>query len=160
MTRPLLTMKMFVPRARPGLVVRPRLLERLSSDGAAKLTLVSAPPGFGKTTLLAEWARTATSVSGRVAWLSLEQGDNDPGSFWPYVVASLEAVVPSVSAACRELAVAEQGPGRQLIATLLNELAGVTGEVWLVLDDYHLIDNHDIQDGVRFLLEHLPPQVH
>lgn len=148
---------MFVPRARPGLVVRPRLLKRLGSAGAARLTLVSAPPGFGKTTLLAEWARSA---SGRVAWLSLEQGDNDPGSFWPYVVASLEAVVPSVSAAGRELAIDEEGPRRQLITTLLNGLAEATGEVWLVLDDYHLIDNHDIHDGVRFLLEHLPPQGH
>ena len=151
---------MFVPRARPGLVVRPRLLERLGSAGAAKLTLVSAPPGFGKTTLLAEWARSASGASGRVAWLSLEQGDNDPGSFWPYVVASLEAVVPSVSAAGRELAVDEEGPRRQLITTLLNALAEATGEVWLVLDDYHLIENRDIQDGVRFLLEHLPPQLH
>ncbi|MGB2767977.1 MAG: helix-turn-helix transcriptional regulator, partial [Propionicimonas sp.] len=160
MARALLATKLHVPRARPGRVARPRLLERLGSGGAARLTLVSAPPGFGKTTLLAEWAHSDAVVSRRLAWISLDAGDNDPGTFWSYVVASLEAVVPSLSAARRELEVAGQMPTPQGIVALLNELAEATDEVWLVLDDYHVIDDRGVQDGVRFLLEHLPPQVH
>jgi LuxR family maltose regulon positive regulatory protein len=158
--RPLMTTKLYVPRARPGLVVRSRLLERLDAGAAARLTLLSAPPGFGKTTLLAEWSRAATDPAKKVAWVSLDAGDNDPASFWPYVVASLEALVPGLREACQELANAGQPPGPEPITTLLNELAGVTEEIWLVLDDYHLLENHDVQDGVRFLVEHLPPQVH
>ena len=160
MARALLATKLHVPRARPGRVARPRLLERLGSGGAARLTLVSAPPGFGKTTLLAEWAHSDAVVSRRLAWISLDAGDNDPGTFWSYVVASLEAVVPSLSAARRELEVAGQMPTPQGIVALLNELAEAPDEVWLALDDYHVIDDRGVQDGVRFLLEHLPPQVH
>ncbi|MFZ1411410.1 MAG: AAA family ATPase, partial [Micropruina sp.] len=160
MTRPLLATKLYVPRIRPGLVVRPRLLELLRPDSAPKLTLLSAPPGFGKTTLLAEWVRTATEASGRVAWLTLDAADNDAGTFWPYVVASLATAVPGLGAARDEFAAAGQAPTAQAITTLLNELAEASEDVWLVLDDYHLIENRDLQDGVRFLLEHLPPSVH
>ncbi len=158
--RPLMATKLYVPRARAGRVVRSRLIERLDAGSAARLTLLSAPPGFGKTTLLAEWARAATDPSKRVAWVSLDAEDNDAGSFWAYVVASLEALVPGLREAGRELAVAGQSPGPEAITTLLNELATVTQDVWLVLDDYHLVENREVADGVRFLLEHLPPQVH
>ncbi|MFZ0529993.1 MAG: LuxR C-terminal-related transcriptional regulator [Propionicimonas sp.] len=160
MARALLTTKLYVPRSRPGRVLRPRLLALLGSAGGARLTLVSAPPGFGKTTLLAEWVRTATVASARVAWLSLDEGDNDPGLFWSYVVASLGTVVPRLSEAGRELADAGQAPTPEALTILLNDLAEATDEVWLVLDDYHLVDNTDVQDGVRFLLEHLPPPAH
>jgi len=158
--RPLLTTKLYVPRARPGLVPRSRLLERLDAGAAARLTLLSAPPGFGKSTLLAEWSRAATAAPRRVAWLSLDAGDSDPGSFWSYVVASLEPVVPGLHEACQELADAGQVPTPEAITVLLNELAGVSDDVWLILDDFHLVQNSDVTDGVRFLLEHLPPQVH
>lgn len=140
---------MYVPRARPGLVVRARLLERLAAGAAARLVLVSAPPGFGKTTLLAEWVRAGT-VERRVAWLSLDAGDNDPGSFWSAVVALLEVVVPGLGASCREFAVAGQGPTPEAITLLLNELTEATDDVWLVLDDCHLVDDRDVKDGVRF----------
>ncbi len=152
--------KLYVPRARPGRVVRSRLLERLDAGAAARLTLLSAPPGFGKTTLLAEWTRATGDPSKAVAWVSLDGGDNDPGSFWPHVVASLEALVPGLREAAGELAAAGRAPGPEGLTVLLNELAGVTDEVWLILDDYHLVDNGEVTDGVRFLLEHLPPQVH
>jgi LuxR family transcriptional regulator, maltose regulon positive regulatory protein len=158
--RPLLATKLYVPRARPSLVVRQRLLDRLDAASTARLTLLSAPPGFGKTTLLAEWARAATTPVKQVAWVSLDAGDTDPGSFWPYVVASLAALVPGLGEACQDLASAGQPAGPEAITTLLNELAGVAGDVWLVLDDYHLLANNDVRDGVRFLLEHLPQQVH
>ncbi len=160
MARPLMATKLYVPRARPGRVVRSRLIGRLDAGAVARLTLLSAPPGFGKTALLAEWARAATSPSKRVAWVSLDADDNDPGAFWPYVVASLESLVPGLREACRELAASGRAPGPEAITTLLNELAGVTDDLWLILDDYHLVTNGDVTDGVRFLLEHLPPQVH
>ena len=160
MARPLLTTKLYVPRARPGLVPRSRLLERLDAGATARLTLLSAPPGFGKSTLLAEWSRAATAAPRRVAWLSLDAGDSDPGSFWSYVVASLEPAVPGLHEACQELADAGQVPTPEAITVLLNELAGVSDDVWLILDDFHLVQNSDVTDGVRFLLEHLPPQVH
>lgn len=152
--------KMYVPRARPGRVLRPRLLERLEAGASARLTLVSAPPGVGKTTLLAEWARTAPDTARQVAWLSLDAGDNEPGSFWSYVVASLEASVPGLGGAGREFAATGRPPTPQAIAAVLDELTGETGEIWLVLDDYHLVEDRTVQDGLRFLLEHLPPQVH
>ena len=158
--RPLLATKLYVPRTGPGLVVRRRLLERLDAGATARLTLLSAPPGFGKTTLLAEWARAATGPVKQVAWVSLDAADTDPGSFWPYVVASLAALVPGLGEACEDLANAGRPAGPEAITTLLNELAGVAGDVWLVLDDYHLPVNNDVRDGVRFLLEHLPPQLH
>ncbi len=161
MARPLMATKLYVPRARPGLVVRQRLLDRLDAGATARLTLLSAPPGFGKTTLLAEWTRAASSPARRVAWVSLDAGGHRPG-----IVLVLRRglprrhVVPGLREACEDLASAGQPAGPQAITTLLNELAGVAGEVWLVLDDYHLLTNNDVRDGVRFLLEHLPPQVH
>ena len=97
MQTPLLETKLFVPRPRRGLVARPRLSERLDRGGASKLMLVSAPAGFGKTTLLAEWlaAGPAAPTSQRyAAWLSLEKSDNDPASFWTYVIAALQTVAP------------------------------------------------------------------
>ncbi len=160
MARQLLATKLYIPGARPGRVVRSRLLERLEAGVSARLTLLSAPPGFGKTTLLAEWTRATGDSSRRVAWVSLDGGDNDAGSFWRYVVASLEALVPGLREASGELAAAGQMPGPEGITALLNELADITEDVWLVLDDYHLVDNREVTDGVRFLLEHLPPQVH
>lgn len=160
MARALMATKMYVPGIRPGRVLRSRLLERLDSGANARLTLVSAPPGFGKTSLLADWVGSASASPRCVAWLSLDADDNDPGSFWSYVVASLEQVVPSLGEACRELAESGRAPTPQGITALLNGLAEANQEVWLVLDDYHLADDRELRDGVRFLLEHLPPHVH
>src|SRR5882672_10464625 len=89
---PLLQTKLFVPRARPGLVPRPRLIERLNRGAEGKLTLVSAPAGFGKTTLLAEWLATAQAGKGPAAWVALDQNDNDPALFWSYFIAAVQTV--------------------------------------------------------------------
>ena len=91
---PLLETKLYIPKRRPGLVSRPRLTERLDQGTERKLTLVSAPPGFGKSTLLAEWVAAAPAGERHVAWVSLDQSDNDPALFWAYFIAALQTVQP------------------------------------------------------------------
>ena len=160
MARPLVATKLYVPRLRRGLVARPRLLERLRRGAESRLTLVSAPAGFGKTTLLAEWLGETPGQDRAVAWLSLDLSDNEPESFWTYVVTALQTAVPGVGSAALELIASSPLPTDLVLTTLLNELAAAPGEVWLVLDDYHLVDSHDVRDGIIFLLEHLPTHVH
>src|SRR3954453_22551712 len=126
--------------------------------------LVSAPAGFGKTTLLAEWLVKWPPVPTRersAAWLSLDQGDNDPPSFWAYVIAAVRAVAPEVGASTITLLQAPEPPPIQtVLTTLLNDLGVLASDLVLVLDDFHLIDAREVQDGMAFLLEHLPPQIH
>ena len=116
---PLLETKLYVPRLRRGLVARPRLIERLSRGAESKLTLVSAPAGFGKTTLLAEWLAGTPDGERPVAWLSLDQDDNQPASFWTYLVAALQTVAPGVGAKASSLL---QGPQPPPIETILATL--------------------------------------
>jgi LuxR family transcriptional regulator, maltose regulon positive regulatory protein len=161
MASPLLETKLYAPRLRRGLVARPRLSERLGRGAESKLTLISAPAGFGKTTLLAEWLAASPAGQHSLAWLSLDQNDNQPASFWTYLITALQSVTPGNGAAALSLLQGPQTPPIEtILATLLNELSGVPNDTVLVLDDYHLIEAHDIQDGVAFLLEHLPPQIH
>ncbi len=160
----LLETKLHVPRSRRGLVPRPRLIERLHRGAASTLLLVSAPPGFGKTTLLAEWL--AAGPSGptgprSAAWLSLDRADNNTASFWTYVVAALRTVAPGVGGSAVELLQASgPSPIETVLTTLLNDLAAVDSDIVLVLDDYHVIEAPEVQDGVAFLLDHLPPGLH
>ena len=161
---PLLETKLYVPRSRRGLVPRPRLSERLDRGIASKLMLVSAPAGFGKTTLLTEWlaAGPAAPADERlVAWLSLDRGDNDPASFWTYVIAALRTVASGVGESALALLQAPRSPPIETVLTaLLNDLGATAGDIVLVLDDYHVVDARDVQDGMAFLLDHLPPQLH
>jgi LuxR family maltose regulon positive regulatory protein len=161
MASPLLETKLYVPRPRRVLVPRPRLRECLDRGTEASLTLVCAPAGFGKTTLLAAWV-TATRSDGRsAAWLSLDRGDNQPTSFWTYVIAALQTTVPGVGTEPLALLQSPQPPAIDVVlATLLNELNAIPHDVVVVLDDYHVIDARDIQDGIAFLLDHLPEHVH
>jgi LuxR family maltose regulon positive regulatory protein len=152
--------KLYVPRLRRGLVTRPRLRVRLRGGAESRLTLVSAPAGFGKTTLLAEWLAEAPGEDRCVAWLSLDSSDNEPASFWTCVVTALQTAVPGVGSSALELIASSPLPTDRVLTTVLNELAAIPGEVWLVLDDYHLVDSHEVRDGMAFLLEHLPPHVH
>ncbi len=160
MAGPLLETKLHVPRWRRSLVARPRLNERLSRGAESALTLVSAPAGFGKTTLLAEWLTVAAAGGRSVAWLSLDQRDNDPMLFWTYLVAALNTGAPGVGAGALSLLQPPQPPNEAGLIALLNDLDAITNDVVLVLDDYHVIDARDVQDGMAFLLEHLPPQIH
>jgi len=158
--RPLIATKLYVPKLRRGLVERRRLGAQLRRGAESRLTLVSAPAGFGKTTLLAEWLGETPGQDRAVAWLSLDLSDNEPESFWTYVVTALQTAVPGVASAALELIASSPLPTDLVLTTLLNELAAAPGEVWLVLDDYHLVDSHDVRDGIIFLLEHLPTHVH
>ena len=150
----LLATKLHIPRARHGLVPRPRLVDRLTEAVAGELTVVCAPAGFGKTALLADWARR----SGRpVAWLSLDTADNDPVRFWRHVAAALG----SIRAGAAQRLTAVLGPPLQrspeaVVTALVNELAAVPDVVVLVLDDYHLVEAPAVHESVVFLLEHLP----
>jgi LuxR family transcriptional regulator, maltose regulon positive regulatory protein len=155
----LLATKLYVPRPRPHLVLRSHLIEHLQQGVAGALTLVSAPAGFGKTTLLAQW-RAQTRMP--VAWLSLEPEDNDATRFLSYVIAALQTFDPGLGTTARALLYAPQpAPVEAVLTVLTNELLSRAGEdVALVLDDYHVIAAESIHHGMGFLLEHLPPQMH
>ena len=159
MASPLLETKFHVPKRRRSLVARSRLRERLSGADAA-LTLVSAPAGFGKTTLLTEWLAATPGDGQAAAWLSLDQRDNDPALFWTYLITALERATPAVGASALSLLAAGQSPMEAVLPTLLNDLQAVAHEVLLVLDDYHVIEAHDVHEGMAYLLEHSPPQMH
>jgi LuxR family transcriptional regulator, maltose regulon positive regulatory protein len=161
---PLLETKLYLPRSPRGLVSRPRLTERLERGAGSRLSLVSAPAGFGKSTLLAEWLAAGPDgrAGGRTAaWLSLDRADNSPRTFWTYVVAALRTAAPGVgTAATALLQDPVQQPIETVLTTLLNDLAALSGDLVLVLDDYHLIDSVEVQAGMVFLLDHLPPRLH
>jgi len=158
---PLLETKLHVPRGARGLVPRQRLRARLSAGAGSALTLISAPAGFGKTTLLTEWLAAVPHDGPSAGWLSLDKADNDPSLFWKYVVAALRSVAGrEVGASALSLLESSQAPTDAVLTTLINDLFTVSGDVILVLDDYHVIEARDVHDGVVFLLEHLPPQMH
>ncbi|HET8629477.1 MAG TPA: hypothetical protein VFL91_18835, partial [Thermomicrobiales bacterium] len=161
MAGPLLETKLAVPRPRRAAVPRPRLRERLERGAETALTLVSAPAGFGKTTLLAEWLAATPAGERAAAWLALDPGDNDPAAFWPALIAALRTAVPGVGAGALALLEAPRPPPIEAALTaLLNELGALPRDIVLVLDDYHAVDARAVQDGMAFLLEHLPPRVH
>ncbi len=156
---PFLATKLHIPRPRPHLVLRPHLVEQLQQGMERALTLVSAPAGFGKTTLLAQWlAESDTSA----AWVSLGPEDNDPTSFLSYLIAALQTLDAQLGTTALALLRTPQPPSPEAVLTLLtNDLAGrEEGDFTLVLDDYHVITAESIQRGMTFLLEHLPPQLH
>ena len=156
----LLATKLHVPGLQPGFVPRPRLAEALGEGLARQLILVCAPAGFGKTAVLADWARRGRWP---VAWLSLDAGDNDPARFWRHAVAALDGARPGIGERVAPLlgppASVSFGP---LVTALVNELADQPGEddLLLVLDDYHLVSSEPVHASVGFLLEHRPPRLH
>ena len=157
---PVLESKIHIPARRPGAVARPRLNERLTGAARSTLTVLSAPAGFGKTTLLTEWLATVPADGASVAWVSLDQRDNDPTAYWTYVVAALETAAEGVGAGALSLLQSPQPSTEAALAALLNDLHTIPDDILLILDDYHLIEAADIHDGMAFLLEHLPPRLH
>ena len=165
---PLLQTKLFMPPLRPFRVARPHLVQKLNDrlwqDGrfGRRLTLISAPAGFGKTSLAAEWlAHLPDSVPpSRVAWLSLDEADNDPARFAAYWLAAVQQVVPTLGA---ELLAGLPTPLpslQPLVVPLLNQIAALAQPLLLVLDDYHLLQNEQVQTAVALFVEQLPPNAH
>lgn len=182
MSTPLLTTKLFIPPVRRELVPRPRLVERLNAGLQRKLTLISAPAGFGKTTLLAQAiadfrfsiadlglrsggdariANRQSQIENPVAWLSLDKGDNDPARFWAYFIAALQTMHKGLGATALAALQSAQPPASEaLLTSLINEIAATPAPFALVLDDFHVITAQPVHDQVVFLLDNLPPQMH
>jgi LuxR family maltose regulon positive regulatory protein len=158
MSTPLLTTKLYIPLPRPKIVVRPNLIERLNNGLHRKLTLISAPAGFGKTTLVSEWVAGCNRPA---AWLSLDEGDNDTTCFLTYLVAALQTVAPKIGEGILGALQSSQTPPTESILTaLLNEITTIPNNFVLVIDDYHVLDAKPVDNALTFLLEHLPPQMH
>jgi LuxR family maltose regulon positive regulatory protein len=158
----LLTTKLHIPSPRPDLVSRPRLVEHLTEGLRRKLTLVSAPPGFGKTTLVSTWLRQI-DLPLPVAWLSLDERDNNPARFWTYLLAALRQIDASIGSMGQTILNAGHSQvqtNEALVTMLINDLAAVPGNYILVLEDYHLIEAEAIHTAMGFLLDHAPGQMH
>ena len=162
MSTPILATKLYVPPSRSNIVLRPRLIERLNKGlkHTSGVTLISAPAGFGKTTLVSEWI---TACKRPAAWLSLDEGDNDPTRFLSYLVAALQTIAGDIGKGVLDALHASQlqpPPIESILTDLLNEITTTPDNFILVLDDYHVIDSKSIDHAINFLLEHQPPQVH
>jgi LuxR family transcriptional regulator, maltose regulon positive regulatory protein len=154
----LLATKVNIPRTRPDRLARARLFQRLDAGMGRALVLVCTPAGFGKTTLLADWAQSAHWP---VAWLSLDADDNDPVRFWRYMVAALDRVVEGLGEHLFPRLSPATGTSTQgAVTALINRLQDQPDELALVLDDYHAIEEPAIHDGLALLLSHLPPHLH
>lgn len=154
----ILQTKLFIPPSNPEHIPRQRLLERLNSGRGAKLTLVTAPPGFGKTSIIAAWVGQTGLPIG---WLSLDQRDNDPAQFFSHFIAALQNLDSSLgNQTLVEVLASPVFSIETLLTDLINEIAGLPGQYLLVLDDLHLVENQSIHLGITFLLEHLPRQLH
>jgi LuxR family transcriptional regulator, maltose regulon positive regulatory protein len=156
----LLSTKFTIPPARPERVSRPRLLERLNHLPDYRLALVSAPAGYGKTTLLSEWA-ASQQLDLRVVWLALDEADNDVARFLIYLGAAIDPIVPQLGRRIAALLQPPQpSPSTAILTDLINELANTATPLALVLDDYHVIEAQAIHEAVTFLLDHAPAQLH
>ena len=169
MPAPILATKLYIPPPRPKVVHRSRLIDRLNEgwQRTPSVTLISAPAGFGKTTLISEWISALTpsprptgeGLGVRVAWLSLDDGDNDPARFLAYLVAALQTIAPKVGEATLGALQSSQPPPTDVLLTaLLNDIT-TSGDMALVLDDYHAIESQPIDEALTFLVDHLPPQL-
>jgi len=154
----ILSTKLYIPPPRDNAVFRPQLIEQLEKGLGRKLILVSAPAGFGKTTLVSEWI---TGCQQPVAWLSLDDGDNDPARFWSHLIVALQMIVENVGAAVLGMIQSPQPPSIEAILTsLINEITLIPDDFILVMDDYQLLDSKQNDDGLTFFIERLPPQMH
>jgi len=158
-TTPLIETKLFAPGRRGGLVPRPRLTGILDGARDARLVLLSAPPGFGKSTLLTEWLSAEPGRLAAAAWVSLEAADTEPRWFWSYLIAALERVAPGVGGA-RDVLASGDASEQAVVDALINALHQDPADMWLVLDDYHVIETPSLHDGMAHLIDHLPPRTH
>jgi len=159
MAVPLVTTKLNRPLRRTHVVARPRLGALLDRGLEAKLTLISAPAGFGKTTLLADWLASSVPSALAIAWLSFDEGDNEATIFWAHVVAALQAAYAKTDASLAGPP-ATTHPDKGFVAILLNQMSASETSVLLILDDLHLVDRLEIHEQLGYFIEHLPPHVH
>src|SRR6266702_3338184 len=158
MPTPILATKLYLPRLRPNVVSRPRLIERLNEGLHRKRTLIAALAGFGKTTLVSAWV---AGCDRQVAWLSLDKGDSDPTLFLTYLVAALRTIAPNIGVGVLGALQSPQPPPTESILTaLLNEITAIPDNFVLVLDDYHVIEAKPVDQALTYLVEHQPPQMH
>jgi LuxR family maltose regulon positive regulatory protein len=166
MDEPLLRTKLHIPITRPdpatklrtSLIPRPRLIEQLNEGLSCRLTLISAPAGFGKTTLITSWLEQAHLPA---AWISLDQDDNDFARFWTYLIAALQTLHPEMGTDVLGLLHSSPlPPSHSLLTLLLNDLTAISEKSILVLDDYHAIENETIDQSLTFFIEHLPSSLH
>ena len=154
----LLNTKLMPPRLHSAVVQRGDLLVRLDAGLTRKLTVVAAPTGFGKTTLVSQWIASRDVSS---AWVTLDANDNDPSRFWAYVVSALRTFDSSLGKTTRAALTTYQPPSFQsLLTPLINDLTRLTKPCALVLDDYHVITSSEISEGLSFLIQHLPESLH
>ncbi|MDY6791169.1 MAG: helix-turn-helix transcriptional regulator [Thermodesulfobacteriota bacterium] len=155
---PILKTKLYVPQPRPDLVQRTHLIDRLNKGINHKLTLISAPAGFGKTTLLSEWISQSEIP---VAWISLDKGDNDPVHFIHYLIATLQTIESNIGKPVLSLLKSpRQPPIKSMMINLIKEISDIHDDFMFVLDDYHSIDAEKIHKIVEFLIDHSPPHIH
>ena len=154
----LLRTKLFIPKPRKNLVSRPRLVDRLNVGLEKKLTLIAAPAGFGKTTLLSEWIPQSPRC---VTWLSLDDGDNDPTRFWAYFIRSLQGLRADLGEGAFSLLQSPQAlPITSILTNLINDITAFPDTFSIVLDDYHVIDSQFIHEALAFLIEYQPANMH
>jgi LuxR family maltose regulon positive regulatory protein len=158
METPVLATKLFIPQPRPRVVTRQRLMDRITEGFHRKLTLVSAPAGFGKTTLVSEWA---SGCGNPAAWYSLDDGDTDPSRFLRYFITAIQMASPGVGQGILGLLDSPQPPPvDSLLLALINEISKLDRKIVLILDDYHLINTEPVNEILKFFLEHQPPSIH
>ena len=157
----LLATKFFIPSSSQALISRPRLIELLNLSLEYPLTLVSAPTGFGKTTLLSTWILSLQPEHPQIAWVSLDEGDNEPVLFWMYVLTALDGQQPGLcTQLIKYLQTQQVPPLRSVLQMLINRIAEQLESFLLILDDYHLITEQAIHTNLAYLVEHIPPQLH
>ncbi len=158
---PVLETKLYVPGRRAGLVSRPRLVERLQEVSERKLTVASAPAGFGKTTLLTEWLADSAAGERTAGWVSLDATENEPALFWAYFIRALQKVHPTVGEHALSLLRSPQPPLEDpFLRALIHEIDALDAETLVVLDDYHVIQAPAIHEALSFLLDRLPSRMH
>jgi len=154
----LLDSKFYYPPHRLDFVSRPQILESLDAGLSRKLTLVSAPAGFGKTTLVSEWVRDCGHP---IAWLSLDKNDNDPSRFLIYLIAALQRIYPEIGVDVQAALEESLSPNFEFLLTrLISEMGRLPEKFIIVIDDYHLINAKSVHDVINFLIEYLPVTVH
>ncbi len=154
----ILATKLAIPSLRAQVVPRTQLIDKLQRGLQQRISLIAAPAGFGKTTLLSAWLQQTSQAK---AWLTLDQRDNDPLRFLSYLVAALQTVEPQLGQSVLEaLQTAQPAPSEHLLIGLLNEIQAISQPLIVVLDDYHVIENQAVDDMLNFLLEHMPATIH